>query len=58
MQERNSAHQDLNNEIAKLITALPIDNPIHAIQHYIATLTLPLEAVEDHTNSRTKKNRK
>jgi chromosome segregation ATPase len=58
MQERNSAHQDLNTEIAKLITALPIDNPIHAIQHYIATLTLPLEAVEHHTNSRTKKNRK
>ncbi|MBP6919076.1 MAG: hypothetical protein KBB94_09185 [Legionellaceae bacterium] len=53
MQERNSAHQVLNAEIAELITELPIDNPLHATKHYIATLTLPLAAVEDHTSKKS-----
>ncbi len=53
MQERNSAHQVLNAEIAELITELPIDNPLHATPNYIATLTLPLAAVEDYTSKKS-----
>ena len=54
---RQTAHQQLFTEIAGLITKLPFDNPLRSVQHYIDSLTTPIESEPANvsTNKKTRK---
>lgn len=55
MEERHTAHNIFNTEIAGLVADLPPDNPLHASLHFMEALTQPLEPVEEASFKATKR---
>ena len=57
MEARQTAHHNVNTEIAALVADLPIDNPLHAGLHFMEALTRPLEPSEEASSRNTKRMR-